>query len=84
MKVRVSLTLPKNLTYHSKSKHINVRYHWIREVLKKKQLQVEKIHITENESYMMTKSLPKDKSYMICWVHLIWVVQSQSLISLGN
>ena len=53
--------LVKNSTYHLKSKHINVRYHWIRDVLDQKQLQLEKIHTTKNVSDMMTKSLPKEK-----------------------
>ena len=56
-----AIHLAKNSKYHSKSKHIDVRYHWIRDVLEKKQLQVEKIHIMENRSDMMTKSLPKEK-----------------------
>ena len=30
--------LAKNSTYHLKSKHIDMRYYWIREVLEKKQL----------------------------------------------
>ena len=32
--------LAKNSTYDSKSKHIDVKYHWLRNVLEKKQLQV--------------------------------------------
>ena len=96
-----AIHLEKNSAYHSKSKHIDVRYHWIRDVLEKKQLQLEKIHIAENESDMMTKPLPKKKlkSYTqkaglavspydlegeIYLVHLIWVAQSQSVISLDN
>ena len=53
--------LEKNLTYHSKSKDINVRYHWIQDLLQKKQLQVEKIHTTKNRSDVMIKSLSKEK-----------------------
>ena len=56
-----AIHLAKNSTYHLKSKHINVRYHQIQDMLKKKQLQLEKIHTTENESDMMTKTLPKEK-----------------------
>ena len=58
--------LVKNSTYHSKSKHIDVRYHWILDVLEKKQLQLEKIHTTENMLDIMIKPLPKEKlkSYM--------------------
>ena len=53
--------LSKNSTYHSRSKHIDVRYHWIRDVLEMKELQLEKVHTNENRSDMLTKSLPKEK-----------------------
>ena len=53
--------LSKNSTYHSRSKHIDVRYHWIRDVLELKELQLEKVHTNDNGSDMLTKSLPKEK-----------------------
>ena len=34
--------LSKNSMFHSRSKHIDVRYHWIRDVLQSKQLYLEK------------------------------------------
>ena len=53
--------LSKNLTFHSRSKHINARYHWIHDVLQSKQLYLEKIHTSQNGSNMLTKCLPKEK-----------------------
>ena len=50
--------LSKNLTFHSRSKHIDVRYHWIHDVLESKKLYLEKIHTSENGSDMLTKCLP--------------------------
>jgi hypothetical protein len=55
------LHLCKNSTYHSKSRHIDVSYHWIHDVLESKLLQIEKIHTNENGVDMMTKTLPKEK-----------------------
>ena len=49
--------LGKNLTFHSKSKHINARYHWIRDVLDAKLLELEKVHTDENCSHMIIKYL---------------------------
>ena len=34
--------LSKNFTFHSRSEHIDVRYHWIREVMESNSLQLEK------------------------------------------
>ncbi|CAL1397307.1 unnamed protein product [Linum trigynum] len=53
--------LAKNASFHARSKHIDVRYHWIRDVLEMKQLQLEKIHTDENGSDMCTKTLPREK-----------------------
>ena len=53
--------LSKNSTFHSRSKHIYVRYHWIRDVLESKKLYLEKIHTNENVLDMLTKCLPKEK-----------------------
>ena len=53
--------LSKNSTFHSRSKHIGVRYHWIRDVLESKQFYLEKIHTDENRSDMLTKCLLKEK-----------------------
>ena len=56
-----TIHLSKNLTFHSRSKHIELRYHWIREVLEMKLLSLEKIHTDDNGSDMMTKALPAMK-----------------------
>uniref|UniRef100_A0A803MQJ7 Retrovirus-related Pol polyprotein from transposon TNT 1-94 n=1 Tax=Chenopodium quinoa TaxID=63459 RepID=A0A803MQJ7_CHEQI len=51
----------KNPTFHARSKHIGVRYHWIREVFEAKLLHLEKIHTDHNGSDMMTKTLTMQK-----------------------
>jgi len=61
-----AIHLAKNSTFHAHSKHIDVRYHQIREVLKDKLLQLEKIHTDENWSDMMTKVLPTKKFENCC------------------
>ena len=56
-----AIHLSKNSTFHSRSKHIDVRDHWIRDVLETKQIHLEKVHTSENGSDMLKKSLPKEK-----------------------
>jgi len=53
--------LGKNPTFHGRSKHIDVRYHWIRDILDSKLLELEKIHTNDNGSDMLPKTLPKEK-----------------------
>ena len=55
------IRLSKNSTFHSRSKHIDARCHWIHDVLESKQLYLEKIDTSENRSDMLTKCFPKEK-----------------------
>ncbi|RVW49150.1 Retrovirus-related Pol polyprotein from transposon TNT 1-94 [Vitis vinifera] len=56
-----AIHIGKNSSFHSRSKRIDVRYHWIRDVLEMKLLQLEKIHTDENGSDMLMKILPREK-----------------------
>ena len=54
-----AIYLSKNPSQHSKLKHIEIRYHWIRDTLEQKVLQLKKVHSDDNGSDMMTKALLK-------------------------
>ena len=56
-----AIHLNKNSSFHSRSKQINFRYHWICDVLNDKLLQLEKVHTDENTSDILTKALTNDK-----------------------
>ena len=56
-----TIHLGKNPTFHSRSKHIDVRYHWIRDALDAKLDEQAKIHIDDNDADMMTKELSRGK-----------------------
>jgi hypothetical protein len=56
-----AIHLSKHPTFHSRSKHIEVRYQWIRDAMEMKSFVVEKIHTDDNVSDMMTKPLPREK-----------------------
>ena len=56
-----AMDLSKNATYHARTKHVDVRYHWIREVVEKNLMKLEKIHTDKNSSDMMTKVVSKGK-----------------------
>jgi hypothetical protein len=45
-----AIHLSKNSTFHSRSKHIDVKCHWICDALEDKMLQIEKIHTDDNGS----------------------------------
>uniref|UniRef100_A0A2N9GFS8 Integrase catalytic domain-containing protein n=1 Tax=Fagus sylvatica TaxID=28930 RepID=A0A2N9GFS8_FAGSY len=56
-----ALDLSKNSTYHSRTKHIDVRYHWLRLIVDQQLMQLRKIHTNKNPANMLTKVVPKEK-----------------------
>ena len=56
-----AIHLAKNAAYHSQTKHIQRRYHWLRERVEEGEFTLEKIHTDDNGSDMLTKNLPMDR-----------------------
>jgi hypothetical protein len=56
-----AMDLSKNSMYHSRTKHIDVRYHWLRLAIEEQMLQLKKIHTDDNAADMLTKVVPPDK-----------------------
>ena len=61
-----AIYLGKNSAFHARSKHIDVRYHWIRDVLNSKLMKLEKVHTDDNGADMMTKALLREKHELCC------------------
>ena len=56
-----AIHLAKNSTFHARSKHIDVRYHQLRDALNDNFFELEKIHTDHNGSDMLTKTLLREK-----------------------
>jgi hypothetical protein len=56
----IAIHLAKNSTFHSKTKHIQFRYHFTRFILEDGQLKLEKIHTSQNPADMLTKGVTKE------------------------
>jgi hypothetical protein len=52
--------------FHSRTKHIDLRYHYIREMLEQGQLQLKHVASEENLADIFTKSLPKAAHRKLC------------------
>ncbi|GKD50878.1 putative ribonuclease H-like domain-containing protein [Tanacetum coccineum] len=50
-----TICIVKNLVYHSKTKHIEIHHHFIRDCYEKKLISVEKIHTNLNVADLLTK-----------------------------
>ena len=53
--------LAKNQVYHARTKHIDVRFHKIRELIVTRDIVLEKVHTSENAADMLTKPVTTAK-----------------------
>ncbi|KAD5507415.1 hypothetical protein E3N88_15118 [Mikania micrantha] len=54
-----AILLMKNPVFHGRSKHINTRYHFIRECIENDQIQVENVSGELQKVDILTKALPR-------------------------
>ena len=54
------INISKNPVMHAKTKHIAIKYHYVRELVEDKQVKMEYIHTKEQIAHIFTKPLPKD------------------------
>ena len=56
-----AIFLAKNPTYHSKTKHIDVQYHFVRDMVEEKKVFLMKVDTLKNVVYSLTKYVSTDK-----------------------
>ena len=56
-----AIHLAKNSAFHSRTKHIHLKYHFIRSLLEDGELKLEKIHTSQNLGDMLTKVVTREK-----------------------
>ena len=56
-----TIHLSKNSVFHERTKHIDVRLHFVRDVISKGQVKIEKISTLINPTDILTKSVPVAK-----------------------
>ena len=56
-----AIYLAKNQVYHTRTKHIDVRFHFVREILDEGDIKLLKIHTKENLADMLTKVVSRVK-----------------------
>ncbi|KAH9670648.1 hypothetical protein KPL70_017055 [Citrus sinensis] len=55
------LPIARNLAFYSRTKHIGVQYHFVREVVEDENMDLQKIHTKENLANVLTKPINTDK-----------------------
>ncbi|GJZ58688.1 putative ribonuclease H-like domain-containing protein [Tanacetum coccineum] len=92
-----TICIVKNPVYHSKTKHIAIRHHFIRDAYEKKLIQVLKIHTDDNVADLLTKAFDVSreslrrvfdgtKALMLPTLFILWLatVSTDSASSLRN
>ena len=56
-----AIFLANNRAYHSKTKHIDVQYHFVRDMVESKKVLLEKVDTLDNVANSLTKSMSTEK-----------------------
>nr|GEV91067.1 hypothetical protein [Tanacetum cinerariifolium] len=63
-----AICIVKNLVYHSKTKHIKIRHHFIRDCYEEKLINVNHIHTDDNVADLLTKPFDVGRfQYLVFW-----------------
>ena len=55
--IKSTIKLARNHVFHAKTKHIHVKYHFIKAVLDSKNIEFVKVHTNDNLTNLLTKGL---------------------------
>ena len=55
-----AINISKNPVMHTKTKHIAIKYHYVRELVQDKEVKMGYVHAKEQIANIFTKALPKD------------------------
>ncbi|GKD43416.1 putative ribonuclease H-like domain-containing protein, partial [Tanacetum coccineum] len=67
-----TICIVKNPVFHFKTKHVEIRYHFIRDSHEKKLIQVIKIHTDHNVAYLLTKAFDVSRfNFLIASIRML-------------
>jgi len=58
---QAAISISKQGSFHGRTKHIELRFHWLRDQVEAKKLELEYVSTEDNVADLMTKAVPKDK-----------------------
>ena len=70
-----AIFIANNSTYHSKTKHIDVQYHFVRDMVESNKVLLEKVDMLENIVDSLTKS--------VSVVNFSWCREAMGIVAFG-
>ena len=67
--------------FHDRSKHIEIKYRYIRDMVQRRSIRLDYISIDEKTTDVLTKSLPREK--FVCFRDKLGLVEITPLIERG-
>ena len=61
-----AINISRNMAMHSKTKHIPIKYHFLREQVAEKNIRFEYVGTKEQVEYIFTKPLPQESLEYFC------------------
>ena len=60
------IAMAKNPVSHERTKHIDIKYHFVRELVSTDVIKIEYLQTEDMEADILTKSMPRDRHQMLC------------------